>query len=107
VSTIEVSLSDPAQLTALREWLRAMPEVGVSQLPGTPGIGEQGALDYLALLGSSGSLIAAIKILPEFLRSRRSGLSVTMKLRGEDFTIDVTNVDDVMPVLERLLDAES
>ena len=57
------------------------------------------------MLASSTGLVAAIRVLPEFLRSRRTGLSVTMTVKGEPFTLTATNVDEVMPVLERLLDA--
>lgn len=48
--------------------------------------------------------MAAIKVLPEFLRSRKTGLSITMTVKGERFNLTATNVDEVMPILERLLD---
>jgi Effector Associated Constant Component 1 len=101
----EVRLSDPSQLGSLQEWLRAaVPSARVSRVPGRPGPGDLGAADVLAMVASSSSLVAVIKILPEFLRSRRTGLSVEMTVNGEPFTLTATNVDEVMPVLERLLD---
>jgi len=102
---IEVSVSDQSQLRALHDWLRAIPAVSVARRSGDPGSGELGTLDYLTVLASSGGLIAAIKILPEFLRSRRAGLSITVKAKGKEVSIDATNVDDVMPILRSVLDA--
>jgi len=54
------------------------------------------------LAGSSG-LVAAIKILPEFIRSRRSGFRIETTVRGEKFVLEATNVQDVLPIVERLL----
>lgn len=103
---VELVVSDQSQLGPLQEFLSwAAPDAGVSRIAGQPGAGEQGALDVLTVLASSTGLVAAIRVLPEFLRSRRTGLSVTMTVKGEPFTLTATNVDEVMPVLERLLDA--
>jgi hypothetical protein len=102
----ELRVSDQAQLGPLREFLRAVrPDVRVSLFPGQPEPGEQGALDFLAVIASSSGLVAAVKVLPEFLRSRKTGLSITMTVKGEPFTLTATNVDDVIPIMERLLDA--
>jgi Effector Associated Constant Component 1 len=98
-------VSDPSQLGALQEFLSwAAPGARVSRIAGEPGAGEQGALDVLAVLASSGGMLAAIKVLPEFLRSRKTGLSITTTVKGEPFSLTATNVDEVMPILERLLD---
>ena len=47
--------------------------------------------------------MAAIKILPEFIRSRRSGFRIETTVRGEKFILEATNVQDVLPLVERLL----
>jgi Effector Associated Constant Component 1 len=102
---VELAVSDQSQIGPLQQFLSwAAPDAGVSRIPGRPGVGEQGALDVLAVLASSSGLVAAIRVLPEFLRSRKAGLSITMMVRGAPFTLTATNIDDVMPVLERLLD---
>jgi hypothetical protein len=104
--SIELMASDPSQMGPLQGFLNwAAPGVSVSRNAGKPGVGEQGALDVLVLLASSSGLVTAIKVLPEFLRSRRTGLSITATVKGKPFKITATNVDDVMPILERLLDA--
>jgi hypothetical protein len=102
--TLELAVSDQSQLPMLREWLRAQPGVKVGVLPGTPGAGEQGALDVLTVVAGSSGLVAAVKVLPEFIRSRRSGFHIETTARGKKLIIDATNVEDIMPVLERLLD---
>jgi hypothetical protein len=101
----ELSVSDYSQLGPLQDYLgSAAPDARVSRVAGQPGTGEQGALDVLAVLGSSSGLVAAVRVLPEFLRSRKTGLSITMTVSGEPFTLTATNVDEVMPILDRLLD---
>jgi hypothetical protein len=100
-----LTVSDYSQLGSLQEYLSwATSDVLVSRIPGSPSAGDQGALDVLAVLASSSGLIAAIKVLPEFLRSRKTGLSITMKINDEAFTLTATNVDEVMPILNKLLD---
>ena len=71
--------------------------------PGVPGAGEQGALDVLTVLAAGGGLVSAIKVLPEFIRSRRSGFRIETTVRGEKLVLEASNVDDLLPVLERLL----
>lgn len=103
---VALSVSDPAQLGPLEKFLRwAVPDAGVSRIAGSPGPGKQGVLDALTVLVGSGGLLAVVRVLPDFLRSRRSGLSVTMVVRGEPVTLTATNIEEVMPILERLLDA--
>jgi hypothetical protein len=103
---VELTMSDQSQLASLQEFMSwATPDIKVSRIAGQPGAGEQGALDVLVMLASSSGLVAAIKVLPEFLKARRTGLSITTTVRDKPFTITATNVDEVMPILERLLDA--
>jgi hypothetical protein len=66
----------------------------------------KGALDYVTVIASSGGLIAAMRMLPAFVRARRPELKVTMTLGDKKFTIDAKSVDEVLPVLEKLVDAE-
>jgi hypothetical protein len=81
---IELSLSDYGQLGSLEEYLRmTAPGVVVMRVPGRPGHGEQGALDMLTALADSTVIVALVKALPEFLRSRKPGMSVDMKLPGK------------------------
>jgi Effector Associated Constant Component 1 len=103
---LELTVSDPTQVGSLEVLLRlASSAATVSRVPGVPGERELGATDVLVLVASSSGLVAAIKVLPEFLRSRKSSMSIKATVKGEPFTLTVTNVDDVMPILERFLDA--
>jgi hypothetical protein len=101
---IEFSVSDYAELGSLQEFLGWTPDVRILRIAGRPDAGEQGALDVLTVLAGSSGLVAALKVIPEFLRSRRTGLLITTTVKGKQFTLDATNVDDIMPILERLLD---
>lgn len=100
---IEFALSDYAQIESLRDWLSSIQGVQVLRSSGSPGTGEMGALDVLTIVAGSSGLVAALRVIPEFLRSRRSGLSVTATVKGENFTISANNAKDVMPILERLI----
>lgn len=102
---LELSISDHSQLRSLQEYLSsAAPSIQLLRVAGQTGTGEQGALDLLAVLASSSGLIATIKILPDFLRSRKSAMSITIKVKGQLLTLTVTNTDEMLPILERLLD---
>jgi Effector Associated Constant Component 1 len=103
--SVELSVSDLSQLGSLADYLRLMaPDVRVTRRPGQPRPGEQGALDVLMIMANSAVLVATVKVLPEFLRSRRSGLSISMTFRGHPLTITATNIGEVTPIVDRLLD---
>jgi Effector Associated Constant Component 1 len=100
---IGLAVSDPAQLSALRDWLRGRPEVEVALVAGRPQPGELGSLDVLSVLAGSSGLVAALKTLPDFIRARRSDFRIETTVRGKKFVLDAKNADDVLPILERLL----
>ena len=103
---VELTVSDQSQFGPFREFLTwAAPGADISVTAKAPSAGEQGALDVLAVVASSGGLLAAIRTVPEFLKARKTGLSVIMTVKGEPFTLTATNIDEVMPILDRLLDA--
>ena len=103
-SEIMLSVSDQAELSSLVRWLEPMKQVQVVRTPGTPGAGEQGALDVLTVLGSSQVLITAITILPDFIRAKRSDFKVPATLNGTEYSIDAKNVEDVTETMKRILD---
>jgi hypothetical protein len=101
----ELSVSDYAQLGSLAEYLRlAVPGARVTRSPGRPGRGEQGVLDVLMITADSSVLVAAVKVLPEFLRSRKKGVSVTVTVKGRRLTMTADNAEEVIPVVDRFLD---
>jgi Effector Associated Constant Component 1 len=102
-SEIMLSVSDQAQLSSLVTWLEQTKRVQVVRTPGTPGAGEQGALDVLTVLGSSQVLITAITILPDFIRAKRSDFTVTATLNGEKYSLNAKNVKDVTETMKRIL----
>jgi hypothetical protein len=101
--SIELSVSDHSEIGALYSRLRELPDVEVLRTSGQPGPGEQGVLDWLTVLGSSSMLVAAVRTIPDYLRARRSGISVKTTIKGKDFTLTLDNVEDVMPLVERLI----
>jgi Effector Associated Constant Component 1 len=101
---ISLAISDQSQLSSLREWLRQTPQVIVGISPGQPGPGEQGAVDVLTIIASAPAVVTAIKVLPEYIRSRRSGFRIETTVRGKKFVLDATNSEDMLAVIERFLD---
>ena len=101
--SIEIVVSDPSEFRSLREWLARVPAVETEQVAGSPGPGEQGAWDIVTVLASSsGALAVVVRSLPEFIRSRRSALSITVKVDGREITVTGSNLDD--SVIRKLLD---
>jgi hypothetical protein len=101
---VELAVSDQSQLKALRDWMSGQPGIDVVVVPGTPGPGDLGVLDVLVVLAGSGGLVGAIRTLPDFIRSRRSGIRIETTVAGRPFVLDATNVEEVIPILERLID---
>jgi hypothetical protein len=102
----QLTLSDHSQARALLDFLSwAAPGARVLQIPGRPAPGERVALDMLTLLATSSGLVDTVKILPDFLMSRNAALSVTITVEGTSVILTATNVNDILPVLTRLLDA--
>jgi Effector Associated Constant Component 1 len=100
----ELSVSDYAQLGSLADYLRlAVPGIPVTRSPGRPRRGEQGALDVLMIVGDSSVLVAAVKVLPVFLRSRKKDTSVTVTVKGKRLTVTADNANEVIRVLDRFL----
>ena len=89
-SEVELRVSDPAQLSALSGWLAGAAPVKVNRVAGRPGPGEQGVVDVLTLLASSTVLAAALKMLPEFIRSRRSNFRIEVKIKNDKEDVSVT-----------------
>lgn len=104
--SVDLFISDASELGSLREFLMlAAPDAGVAVSAGAPAPGELGAADVLVLLAGSSGVVTAIRMLPEFLKARRSGISITATVNGKPFTMTATNVDEVTRVLEKILDA--
>lgn len=97
----ELTLSDRSELRALRDFLGwAAPGVRVLQLPSK----ERAILDQLTLLASAADMLTAVKLLPEFLMSRRTEMSLTIIVEGTPaVTLTTDNLDEVLPALARLL----
>jgi Effector Associated Constant Component 1 len=105
-SEAEFAVSDYEQISSLHEWLGSVPGAQVNRVPATPRPGELGAVDVLTVLAGSGGLIAAIRVIPDFLRSRRSNVSITVTLKGKKVTVTASNINDVIPILERTINNE-
>ena len=100
----ELSISDHSQLGPLAEYLRlTTPGARVTHGPGRSGRGEQGALDVLMIAADSSVIVAAVKAIPEFLRSRKKGMSVTIATKGKRLTVTTDNAEEAMPIIDRFL----
>jgi Effector Associated Constant Component 1 len=103
----ELSVSDHGQIGPLADYLHlAVPGVRVTRSPGRAGHREQGALDVLMIVADSSVLVALVNVLPQFLRSRKPGLSVTVTVEGNRKQLTVTAEDarDAAAVVREFLD---
>ena len=55
------------------------------------------------IAADSSVLVAVVKVLPEFLRSRKPGVSVTVTVERKKLTVTAENARN-SPVIERFLD---
>jgi len=95
----DLVLSDRTQTAALRDFLRwAVPGVRLLHIPGG---GDEP--DTLALLAPPGVLLTAIGLLPGYLASRRTPLSVSITIDGRSVTLYPDNLSVITPVLTRFL----
>lgn len=71
-----------------------------------PEPGTLGLPDLLVLFGGGTTVLGALKILPDFIRSRRSDIHVEVTVKGERVTIDAKNADKELRALaERVIDS--
>lgn len=101
---LELAPSDPAELEPLHRWMRDQPGIDTRTVPREPALGELGVTEFLEIIAGSGGLISALKVLPAFIRSRRSDIYIKIDVKRKKFEVDAKNVDDVLPIIERLLD---
>jgi Effector Associated Constant Component 1 len=104
---VELSVSDHAQLGSLADYMHlAVPSVRVARSVSRAGRGEQGALDVLMIAADSSVLVAVIKLLPEFLRSRKPGVSVTVTItrKRRQLTVTADDAGDLERVIEKFFD---
>jgi hypothetical protein len=101
----ELTLSDRSELRALRDFLGwAAPRVRVLQLPAArPAPGERAVLDQLTLLAAGDDMLNAVKLIPEFLMSRRNALSVTIIIENTTVTMTASNLSEILPAVTEML----
>jgi hypothetical protein len=107
---VQLSGSDPVELTALHDFLRAVaPQAHVVRLDGGPRPGELGAADALQIAADSAVLAAVIQALPEFLRSRRKPATrprpaIRVTVREDSFEVTGSDAAEIARILDRLRD---
>jgi xanthine dehydrogenase iron-sulfur cluster and FAD-binding subunit A len=99
------------EMASLWSWLRTQRELmgavrGVREGPGETDLG--GAVDVLVMtLGTGGAGAVLAQSLTAWLRTRKPTVSITVKTKSGTTTINASNIDadDVMPLLDRTLNA--
>lgn len=102
--SISIATSELAELSSLQNWLDLVPGLAVTRNSAHPDAGELGAPDTLTAVGTSWSIATALRAIPDYVRSRKSDVQVTITIKEQKYTLDVTNVDSVIPVIEHILD---
>ncbi|MCD0444125.1 hypothetical protein LO763_10865 [Glycomyces sp. A-F 0318] len=99
-----ISVSDQAELRSLREHLRRIRGAQVEQVAAEPEAGALGSGELLQIaVPAAGLLAVVVRTLPEFIRSRRSSVSVTVETADWNVTVSGENLDDVESVIKRVL----
>jgi hypothetical protein len=101
---IEIRVSDPAELAALRGRLQAQPGIEVRQCAGEAAPGEQGVADFLQVTAASGgAVVVAIKTIPEFIKSRRRDVSVTVRKDDQEIVVTAASADEALKLLDKVV----
>jgi hypothetical protein len=101
---LEFELSQASAISSFERWIDDTPMTQVRRVARPPSLHEQGAVDILAAVASSSSIVALIRILPEFIRSRRSNVNVTIRVGDREATIGIENVKDAPAIIASLLE---
>jgi hypothetical protein len=107
---IRVTLGAEDDLAALYVWLSNETELRGRVRTGSPPIGVQelGSLPDLLTVacgaGGAGTVLASS--LKTWLQTRRTDAKITVKYGGRSVTVDLHTVEQVVPLLERLLDLD-
>lgn len=80
--------------------------VQVAKVAVAPEDGTLGLPDILALVGGGSTVVAALKVLPEYIRSRRPSFRVEATVNGERLILDAKNADEQLTRLAaRIIDS--
>jgi hypothetical protein len=96
--------SDPEAVRSLGTWISNSDDVRLERINIATGDHELGASDVLVAIGGSAGLVALVKTLPEFIRSRRANLTIRIETEDRLVELTATNIDNVLPVVERAFD---
>lgn len=104
---VELTASNPDDIDEVYAELRGVPGIRMTAMPAPTAPGEQvAALDVLMVALSSGAVTAFLQIIKVLAESR--GPKFSLKIRQGKNKLEVTadNVDEVIPVLRRLIDGQ-
>jgi hypothetical protein len=106
METAELRVSEYAQLSALKEFLRqAAGDAEIAWSSSEPTTDELGALDWVTVLASSSVLAGVLAAVPRFLATRKPSLSVKIRIR--DISIEISgasSVDEFEQILNKVFD---
>ena len=102
-ASVVLEVSDFRQMAALQQLLELDGRASVSRRARLPEPGRQGTGDLLTVAAAGGGLAAALRVLPEFIRSRRSRVSVTVTVGEKQVVFEGDNLSDAAALLEKLL----
>lgn len=102
---VAITVSDRAELRSLRKWLEDVEEVRVDLASGTAAAGELGLGDFLVMAGSSTGLVAAVNVLPAYIKSRRPGIVLSVEYKDLKLKVDAQNVEDCAQTMRSAVEA--
>ncbi|MGW4565865.1 effector-associated constant component EACC1 [Streptomyces sp. NPDC004561] len=104
---VEIRSGHPDDLDAVYDELRGVTGLRVRGVPVAAAPGEQGSvLEFVTVACSGGAITILFQIVKTLVESRGSGITLTFR-RGEDrLEVTAKNVEEVLPLLEKLFDDE-
>ncbi|WP_369690057.1 effector-associated constant component EACC1 [Nocardia harenae] len=105
-----ILISEPSELLSLKKYVQSVGNVSVDRVHGDVGAGHLGAVDHIEIAAGTVAVIGvALRALPEFIRSRRSDVSLTIRLDSNvdehrQLTLNVKNLAGADDLIEKFLD---
>jgi Effector Associated Constant Component 1 len=105
-ASVQLSSANPEVRILLREWLLSADNVRVTEEAAKPASGEQGTLSYILVTGGVSAVVAAIRVLPDFIRSMRESITVTVTKRDGKSTTTIElkaeNTKEIPALIKRV-----
>ncbi|MCY1141560.1 hypothetical protein OWR29_26480 [Actinoplanes sp. Pm04-4] len=100
---LTVEVPDASLVSSLVRWIERLPGARTERSTAPPRQGELGTVDIVIAIISSSGVAALIQTLPEFLRAKRSPITIKLRRNETEVEVSASSMDDVSTMVDKLL----